>query len=83
MTKHVLYFLDISKAFGKVWHEGIVFNLMDDKTPLIRTLRYENSFFPYTIMAWKNLNEEVKSNRSVQSFKKHLNFKRPLWPLWD
>ena len=52
----------------------------DGKTPLIRTLRYENSVFPYTIKSWENLNEEVKSSPSVQSFKKHLNnFKRPLW----
>ena len=51
----------------------------DDKTPLIKTLRYENSFFPYTIKTWKNLDEEVKSSPSIQSFKKHLNnFKRPL-----
>ena len=35
----------------------------DDKTP----------FFPYTIKAWRNLNEEVKSSPSVQSFRKHLN----------
>ena len=33
----------------------------DDKTPLIRTLRYENSFFPYTIKAWKNLKLQTAS----------------------
>ena len=27
MRKPVLYFLDISKTFDKVWHEGIVFKL--------------------------------------------------------
>ena len=40
--------------------------------PLVRTERYENSFFPYTIKAWKELNDEAKSKPSVQSFKKIL-----------
>ena len=49
-----------------------------DNTPLIRTERYENSFFPYTIKEWKKLNEESISKPSVPSFKKHLNeFIRP------
>ena len=37
------------------------------------THRYVNSFFPYTIKAWKNLDEEAKMKSSVASFKKHLN----------
>jgi ribonuclease P/MRP protein subunit RPP40 len=50
-----------------------------DSTPFIRTDRYENSFYPYTIKAWKNLDNEAKSKPSVLSFKKHLNdFIRPL-----
>ena len=49
-----------------------------DNTPLIRTERYENSFFPYTIKEWKKLNEESILKHSVPSFKKHLNeFIRP------
>ena len=40
--------------------------------PLTRTERYENSFFPFTIKAWKDLEGEVKSKTSVQSFKKYL-----------
>ena len=49
-----------------------------DNPPLTRTERYENSFFPFTIKAWKELDEEAKSKTSVQSFKKYLKqFKRP------
>ena len=49
-----------------------------DSTPFIRTDRYDNSFYPYTIKAWKNLEKEAKLKPSVQSFKKHLNdFIRP------
>ena len=57
----------------------INFNLRNrnDNIPLLRTQRYKNSFFPYTIKSWKDLNEEV-SKPSVQSFKKYLNdFIRP------
>ena len=57
----------------------INFNLRNrnDNIPLLRTQRYKNSFFPYTIKSWKDLNEEV-NKPSVQSFKKHLNdFIRP------
>ena len=47
--------------------------------PLARTERYENSFFPYTIKSWENLDDVAKSKPSVQSFKKYLNgFIRPL-----
>ena len=50
----------------------------NDDIPLIRTQRYENSFFPYTIKSWKNLNEDETNKPSVQSFKKYLNdFIRP------
>ena len=49
-----------------------------DSTPFIRTDRYGNSFYPYTIKAWKNLENEAKLKPSVQSFKKHLSdFNRP------
>ena len=50
-----------------------------DIPPLTRMNRYENSFFPYTIKAWKELDEEVKSKPSIQSFNKSLfDFERPL-----
>ena len=50
---------------------------MNTNPPLIRTERYENSFFPDTIKSWKNLNE-AKPKPSAQSFKKYLNdFIRP------
>ena len=42
-------------------------------TPLTRTERYKNSFVPYTIKAWENLENKAKSKPSVQSFKKCLN----------
>ena len=41
-------------------------------TPLTRTERY-NSFIPYTIKAWENLENKAKSKPSVQSFKMCLN----------
>ena len=44
-----------------------------DNIPFARTHRYVNSFFPYTIKAWKKLDEEAKMKSSVASFKKHLN----------
>ena len=43
-----------------------------DYVPLSRTDRYENNFFPYTIKAWKNLDEEAKSKASVPSFKTYI-----------
>ena len=49
-----------------------------DSTPFVRP-RYENSFYPYTTKRWKELDDDYKSQPSVQSFKKHLNdFIRPL-----
>ena len=49
-----------------------------DNPPLTRTERYENSFFPFTIKAWKELDEEAKTKTSVQSFKEYLQqFKQP------
>ena len=49
-----------------------------DNTPLIKTERYENSVFPFTIKSWKDLDGKAKSKPSVQSFKTYLNhFIRP------
>ena len=51
----------------------------NENPPLIRTERYEDSFFLYTIKSWKNLDNEAKSKPSVQSFKMYLNnYIRPL-----
>ena len=60
--------------------DAITFNLRNrvDSTLFTRTDRYDNSFYPYTIKAWKNLENEAKLKPSVQNFKKHLNdFIRP------
>ena len=42
--------------------------IVELETPIIRTLRYENSFFPYCIREWE---DELKSLPTLQSFKKH------------
>ena len=48
------------------------------ETPIIRTSRYENSFFPYCIREWNTPDDELKSLQTLQSFKKHLDtFIRP------
>ena len=63
------------------WRNEVTFNLRNrtENSQLIRTVRYENCFFPYTIKAWKDLSENAKSKSSLQSFKKYLNdFIRPL-----
>ena len=62
-------------------HNDLNINLRNRraKLPIIRTDRYESSFFPYTIKLWNILDTEASSKPSVQSFKKYLNdFKRPL-----
>ena len=54
-------------------------------SPFVKTDRYENSFFPYTIKAWKNLDEEAKSQPSVKSFKTYINknyLRSPGYPLF-
>ena len=40
-----------------------------DNLPFIRTDRYENSFYQYTIKQWKELGDDFKFKPSVQSFK--------------
>ena len=48
------------------------------RTPFSRTERYANSFFPYCINNWNNLDASVKTLPSISSFKNHLNnFIRP------
>ena len=52
----------------------------NDNTSLIRTERYENSFFPYTIKAWKVLEDEAKSLPSIQTFKSAIHAPHFLLP---
>ena len=52
---------------------NMVLRHRNEITPFIRTERYENSFFPYTISEWKKLDAEAKSKPSVVSFKKYIN----------
>ena len=46
--------------------------------PPSRTERYTNSFFPYCISHWNELDDSVKNLPSISSFKEHLiKFIRP------
>ena len=61
-------------------HSEINISLRNRNTrgPFSRTERYDNSFFPYCINNYNNLDDSVKLLPSVTSFKKHLNiFIRP------
>ena len=42
------------------------------KAPLSRTLRYDNSFFPFCINQWNTLDEDIKYSPSLEIFKKKL-----------
>ena len=58
----------------------VTFNLRNriGISQLIRTVRYENCFYPYTFRTWKDLSENAKSKSPVHSFNKYLNdFIRP------
>ena len=43
------------------------------KAPITKTQRYANSFFPYCIKQWENLDSEIKFSTSVQTFKTKIN----------
>ena len=68
-------------------HSYLIISLIERKylrrkveleTPILRTVRYENSFFPYCIRGSNTLDDELKSLPTLQSFKKHLvTFIRP------
>ena len=48
------------------------------RTPFSRTCRYENSFFPFCIKNWNNLDNTIKLAPSLNVFKTNLNkFVRP------
>ena len=48
------------------------------RVPFSRTKRHVNSFFPYCIKEWNNLDESVKSPPWFTGFKEYLNkFIRP------
>ena len=54
------------------------FRNRNTRAPFSRSERYDNSFFPYCITNWNNLDDSVKSLPSISSFKNHLNnFFRP------
>jgi len=42
------------------------------KTPLSRTDRYDNSFFPYCIKNWNSLDNNIKSLPTLNQFKKNI-----------
>ena len=47
--------------------------------PIVRTERYQNSFFPYSLKMWNELSDDTRSKPSVTAFKHHLNsFIRPI-----
>ena len=43
------------------------------KAPISKTLRFDNSFFPYCINHWNDLNDDIKCSTSVQNFKMNIN----------
>ena len=48
------------------------------RRPFSRTDRYDNSFFPFCINNWNNLDDSIKSSTSLNQFKTNLNkFVRP------
>ena len=48
------------------------------RAPVSRTVRYDNSFFPYCINIWNNLDDSIKNMPTVSSFKNYLlGFIRP------
>ena len=52
---------------------NMVLRNREEISPFVRTERYENSFFPFTIREWKYLDEEAKSKPSVKCFKIFIN----------
>ena len=44
--------------------------IRSESTLLVRTERYQNNFFPYTMKMWRDLSDEVRSKPSVAVFKK-------------
>ena len=68
LADHIHHYNELNVNLRKIRH----------KVPIIRTSRYENSFFPYAIKLWNELNDEASNKPSVQSLKTYLNdFKRP------
>ena len=57
---------------------NVSFRRNDIRRPFSRTGRYDNSFFPFCITNWNNLNSTIKSSTSLSRFKTNLNkFVRP------
>ena len=54
------------------------FRRNDIRPPFSRTGRYDNSFFPFCINNWNNLDSTIKSSTSLSLFEANLNkFVRP------
>ena len=48
------------------------------KAPISRTIRYDNSFYPFCINNWNNLDNSIRSSPSLSIFKTNINnFIRP------
>ena len=59
-------------------HNHFLRRMNTNLSPIVRTQRYENSFFPFCITQWNRLEENVRTLPSINQFKKHIyTFIRP------
>ena len=68
-TKQPAYLYDLILTFQKS---------SPNNEPFCRTMSFKNSFLPYTIKEWNELDPEIKNTETYASFQKMLlNFIRP------